>query len=171
MYGTCCLFGAVRKDFDAGNIHYKGHWKGWALKIETFLGPEMAASEASVIWAQKSRDFMYMSFCILNAVFCILKKICKWLCKFGGTFTKIKNQARRFFRPISSKAQHYTARETVPLKVDFSCSPPPPGPRTYYTIKSGISRNCLCPKIDGRKASKVPKSPPLKLSEYINLVY
>jgi hypothetical protein len=23
-------------DFDAGNIHYKGHWKGWALKIETF---------------------------------------------------------------------------------------------------------------------------------------
>jgi hypothetical protein len=32
-----------------------GHWKGWALKIETFLGPEMA--RASVIWAQKSRDF------------------------------------------------------------------------------------------------------------------
>ncbi len=22
--------------------HYEGHWKGWALKIETFLGPEMA---------------------------------------------------------------------------------------------------------------------------------
>jgi hypothetical protein len=27
---------------------------GWALKIETFLGPEMANSEASAIWAQKS---------------------------------------------------------------------------------------------------------------------
>ncbi len=22
--------------------HYEGHWKGWALKIKTFLGPEMA---------------------------------------------------------------------------------------------------------------------------------
>jgi hypothetical protein len=25
--------------------HYKGHWKGWALKIETFLGPEMAGAK------------------------------------------------------------------------------------------------------------------------------
>jgi hypothetical protein len=33
--------------------HYEGHWMGWALKIETFLGPEMATSEASAIWAQK----------------------------------------------------------------------------------------------------------------------
>jgi hypothetical protein len=23
---------------DASNIYYKGHWKGWALKIETFFG-------------------------------------------------------------------------------------------------------------------------------------
>ncbi len=30
--------------------HYKGHWKGWALKIKTFLGPEMATTEASAIW-------------------------------------------------------------------------------------------------------------------------
>ncbi len=28
-----------------GNMHNKGHWKGWALKIETFLGPEMPTSE------------------------------------------------------------------------------------------------------------------------------
>ncbi len=27
--------------FEAGKIHYEGHWKGWALEIETFLGPEM----------------------------------------------------------------------------------------------------------------------------------
>ncbi len=27
------------------------------MKIDTFLGPEMATSEASPIWAQKSRDF------------------------------------------------------------------------------------------------------------------
>jgi hypothetical protein len=25
--------------------HYEGHWKGWALKIETFLGPEMARAK------------------------------------------------------------------------------------------------------------------------------
>jgi hypothetical protein len=41
-------------DFPAGNIHYKGHCKGWTLKTETFLGPEMATSVASAIWAQKS---------------------------------------------------------------------------------------------------------------------
>ncbi len=29
---------------------------GWALEIEAFLGPEMAKSEASANWAQKSRD-------------------------------------------------------------------------------------------------------------------
>jgi hypothetical protein len=49
------LYGAGRNDFDAGNIHYEGLWKGRALK--TFLGPEMATSEASAIWAPKNRDF------------------------------------------------------------------------------------------------------------------
>jgi hypothetical protein len=44
-------------DFYGGKIHFEGHWKGWALKIETFLDPEMATSEASAIWAQKSPDF------------------------------------------------------------------------------------------------------------------
>jgi hypothetical protein len=32
----------VRNGFEAGKIHYKGHWKGWALEIDTFFGPEMA---------------------------------------------------------------------------------------------------------------------------------
>jgi hypothetical protein len=49
--------GSTGTDFDAGNIHYKGHRKGWALKIKTFLGPEMETSEARASWAQKSRDF------------------------------------------------------------------------------------------------------------------
>jgi hypothetical protein len=40
----------IRTDFEAGNSHFEGHWKGWALEIETFLGPEMAT-------CQKSRDF------------------------------------------------------------------------------------------------------------------
>ncbi len=34
-------------------IHYEGHWKGWALEIETFLGPEMATSEASAFGPKK----------------------------------------------------------------------------------------------------------------------
>ncbi len=42
-------------DFDGGKIHYLGHWKGWALKISTFLGPEMTMSEASAIRAQNFR--------------------------------------------------------------------------------------------------------------------
>ncbi len=46
MYGTLWFWW--------GKIHFEGHWKGWALKIETFLGPEMATSEAKTIWAQKS---------------------------------------------------------------------------------------------------------------------
>ncbi len=36
---------------------FQGLWKGWALKVETFLGPEMATGEASAIWAHKSQDF------------------------------------------------------------------------------------------------------------------
>jgi hypothetical protein len=46
MY-PCCIYGAGagRNDFDVGYIHFEGHRKGWALKIETLLGPEMAPSE------------------------------------------------------------------------------------------------------------------------------
>jgi hypothetical protein len=42
----------IRNYFEAGKIHYDGLWKGWALEIETFWGPEMATSEASAIWAR-----------------------------------------------------------------------------------------------------------------------
>ncbi len=44
--------------FVAGNIYYNDHSKGWALKTaETFLGPEMAASEASAFWGTKKSRF------------------------------------------------------------------------------------------------------------------
>jgi hypothetical protein len=33
-----------------------GHLKGWVLKIETIFSPEMAPSEASAIWPQKSHQ-------------------------------------------------------------------------------------------------------------------
>ncbi len=55
MNGTCCLYGAERNDLDAGNIHYKDHWKRGGAENETVLGPKMATSEASAICAQKSR--------------------------------------------------------------------------------------------------------------------
>jgi hypothetical protein len=42
-----------RIDFDAGKSISRPFGKGWALKIKTFLGPEMAANEARAIWAQK----------------------------------------------------------------------------------------------------------------------
>jgi hypothetical protein len=35
----------------------EGHCKEWALEMDTFLGSEMATSEASAIGAQKSPDF------------------------------------------------------------------------------------------------------------------
>jgi hypothetical protein len=41
--------------FYVGYIHFDGHWKGWALKIKTFLGPEMAMSEASAFGPKKPR--------------------------------------------------------------------------------------------------------------------
>ncbi len=44
---------------EAGKIHYEGHLKGWALELKTFLGPEMATSEASAIWAQKSQKYVH----------------------------------------------------------------------------------------------------------------
>ncbi len=39
--------------FDAGNIHYEGHWKGWALKI---------IKSKCHIKKQYIGNFMYMSF-------------------------------------------------------------------------------------------------------------
>ncbi len=49
----------VRNSLEAGKIHYEGYWKGCAQEIKTFLGPEKATSEASAIWAQKSRESIW----------------------------------------------------------------------------------------------------------------
>jgi hypothetical protein len=51
-----------QNDFDVGYIHFEGHWKGWALKIEIFLGPERATSEAIVFWAKKVEIFRALPF-------------------------------------------------------------------------------------------------------------
>jgi hypothetical protein len=52
--------------------------QGWALKIETFLGPEMATSEASAIWVQKSRAETFaiqLEIFILSQNGCFLREI------------------------------------------------------------------------------------------------
>jgi hypothetical protein len=36
--------------------HYEGHWKGWALKIETFLGPEMSQAKRVPFGPKKVED-------------------------------------------------------------------------------------------------------------------
>jgi hypothetical protein len=43
----------VCNDFEAGNIRYKCHCEGLALKIETCLDPEMATRVARAVWAKK----------------------------------------------------------------------------------------------------------------------
>jgi hypothetical protein len=47
------LYGAGRMDLDGGNS-FLGTFEGVGPEIETFLGPEMATSAASAIWAQKN---------------------------------------------------------------------------------------------------------------------
>jgi hypothetical protein len=45
-----------RKTLYGGQMYFKGHWKGWALTIATFLCPEIATSEASAsIWHKQVR--------------------------------------------------------------------------------------------------------------------
>ena len=43
-------------------IHYKGHWKGWAIKVETFLGPETARAKRELFgpknWAVWDLGYM-----------------------------------------------------------------------------------------------------------------
>ncbi len=40
--------------------HYEGHWKGWALKIETFLGPEMAQAKRVPFGPKKVKTIKYI---------------------------------------------------------------------------------------------------------------
>jgi hypothetical protein len=45
------------KDFEVGYNHYSGHWKGWALKISTFLGPNGTRFAYGHFRAQKGLNF------------------------------------------------------------------------------------------------------------------
>jgi hypothetical protein len=61
---TCCLYGAGRNDFDAEKSSFEGHWKGWALKIKNFLGPEMVTSEASAHPTEQFRNQQLYEKCV-----------------------------------------------------------------------------------------------------------
>ena len=63
---TYDLYGQVCYVFDGGKIHYKGQWKGCAMKVETFLGPETAGAKRELIGPKKFAqwsigNFMFMS--------------------------------------------------------------------------------------------------------------
>ncbi len=46
--------------------HYEGHWNGGALKIETFLGPEMARAKHENHYVPRHKNNKYInSYCIL----------------------------------------------------------------------------------------------------------
>ncbi len=42
-----------RNDFDVGNIHYKGHWKGWAPKIEPFWSLKWQQAKRVPFWPRR----------------------------------------------------------------------------------------------------------------------
>jgi hypothetical protein len=49
----------MRHSFEVGKIHYEGHWKEWALEIETFLGPEMATRDLATLIKKKTTFSSY----------------------------------------------------------------------------------------------------------------
>jgi hypothetical protein len=66
---------------------FRGPLEGVGHENRDFFGPEMARSEASAIWAQKSQEFLYSVFyilysvfCIQYSVFCILHYLCEFAC-------------------------------------------------------------------------------------------
>ncbi len=83
MYQLFIRRGTYR--FLCGQIHFEDHWKGWALKIKTLLGPEMTTSDGFArIKIIKSRShitktctlvfyvYEFCSYSIVYSVFCIL---------------------------------------------------------------------------------------------------
>ncbi len=42
--------------------HYEGHWKGWDLKIETFLGPEMARAKGVPFGPKKVETYKIITY-------------------------------------------------------------------------------------------------------------
>jgi hypothetical protein len=92
------FYGAVRNGFKAVKIHYKGHWKGWALEIETFLGPEMATSEA-----QKKSSFQKFIFLLtltgLELTSVDLRGLCSLLGLTGTSISSVTFFKRRDISP------------------------------------------------------------------------
>ena len=52
--------------------HYEGHWKGWALKIETLLGPVMAQAKRVSFGLKK----FYVPECCCVLLLCVVVCCC-----------------------------------------------------------------------------------------------
>ncbi len=64
--------------------HYEGYWKGWALKIETFLGPEMARAKR-VQFGPKKVETKAIKTTGTLVVLCTRVLLCSVVvCKRGG---------------------------------------------------------------------------------------
>jgi hypothetical protein len=70
--------------------HYKGHWKGWALKTETFLGPEMTREKRVLFGPKKVEPSKPLSISAIKTtgtlvVLCTRVLLCGVVvCKRGG---------------------------------------------------------------------------------------
>ncbi len=61
--------------------HYEGHWKGWTLKIETFLGPEMAQAKRMPFGPKKLSILVVLCTRVLLCSVVVLLCV---VCKRGG---------------------------------------------------------------------------------------
>jgi hypothetical protein len=68
--------------------HYEGHWKGWALKIETFLGPEMARTKIFVFLSYSCSILIIQEVCV---VYCILDIL--WKAWYEGSEISLENES------------------------------------------------------------------------------
>ncbi len=89
MYCTCCLNGAVR--FEAGKIHCEGHWKGWALEIEPFLGPKKSSNDVACLKTMKYKRHTnrYVDIFIYTSVVALLWVLCVVVCRYVGILAAV----------------------------------------------------------------------------------
>ena len=76
------------------------HWKGWALDIKTFLGPEMATSEANTISAQRHMQ----KFRIFEIIFQVPKTANIWKNLYFGTNKWAQKHKHK--KPQNSCSEH-----------------------------------------------------------------
>jgi hypothetical protein len=59
------------KWFRCGNIHFKGHWKGWALKIDTFWDLNWQRAQGVPFGPKKVEFTLQQRADIMNMAMCV----------------------------------------------------------------------------------------------------